>query len=87
MRVFPAGILQIPKEILTKTLIIEQILGFLLNFNKIFTQNRYKINMEYVLTQLIVCGVIKTSIFSHEILDKKRIPAGSRQEKNALPIP
>ena len=47
VRVFPAGILQIPQEILTKTLIIEQILGFFLNFTKIFTQNRYKINMEY----------------------------------------
>ena len=63
----------------------EQILGLHLNLNKIFTQNRYKINMEYVLKQLIVCGVIQTWIFSQEILDKKRIPAGSLQEKNALP--
>ena len=44
VRVFPAGILQIPQEILTKTLIIEQILGFLWNFNKIFTQNRYMVH-------------------------------------------
>ena len=48
VQVFPVGILQIPQEILTKTLIIEQILGFLVNYNKKFTQNRYKINMEYV---------------------------------------
>ena len=29
-----------------------------------------------------MCGVKKTSIFSQEILDKKRIHAGSCQEKN-----
>ena len=46
VRVFPAGILQIPQEILTKTLIIEQILGGIFeNINKIFPQNREKINM------------------------------------------
>ena len=40
--------------------------------------------MEYVYTQLIVCGVVKASIFSQEIIDKKCIPTGSCQEKNAL---
>ena len=40
--------------------------------------------MEYVFTQQIVRGVVKTSIFSQEIIDKKCIPTGSRQEKNAL---
>ena len=41
--------------------------------------------MEYVNNVSIVCGLIKTQIFSQEIFHKDRIPAGSREEKNALP--
>ena len=40
--------------------------------------------MEYVYNVSIVCGLIKTYIFSEEIFHKERIPAGSREEKNAL---
>ena len=40
--------------------------------------------MEYVYNVSIVCGLIKTSIFSQEVFHKERIPAGSREEKNAL---
>ena len=46
VRVFPAGNLQNPQEILTKTLIIEQVLWYFENFNKIISQNSIKINME-----------------------------------------
>ena len=37
--------------------------------------------MEYVYNVSIVCGLIKTQIFSQEIFHKERIPAGSREEK------
>ena len=40
--------------------------------------------MEYVYSVSIVCGLMKTKIFSQEIFNKERIPAGSRKEKNAL---
>ena len=40
--------------------------------------------MEYVYNVSIVCGLIKTYIFSQEIFYKECIPAGSRKEKNAL---
>ena len=60
VRVFPSGILQYPQEILTKTLIIEQILWYFENNNQIFSQNRLKINMEYANDVSIVGGLIKT---------------------------
>ena len=37
--------------------------------------------MEYIFDVSIVCGLIKTQIFSQEIFHKERIPAGSREEK------
>ena len=55
-----------------------------MNFNKIFSQNRLKINMEYVYNVSIVCGLIKTKIFSQEIFHKERIPAGTHKENDAL---
>ena len=55
--VFPAGNLKNLLEILTKTLIIEQILWYLENLNKIFSQNRLKFNMEYIYNVSIVCGL------------------------------
>ena len=42
--------------------------------------------MEYVYNVSIVCGLIKTQIFSQEIFHKERIPAGSLEEKNALGV-
>ena len=60
VRVFSAGNPQNPQEILTKTLIIEQMLWYFDNFNQIFSQNRLEINMEYVYNVSIVCGVMKT---------------------------
>ena len=40
--------------------------------------------MEYVYSVSIVCGLMKTKIFSQEIFNKERIPAGSRKENYAL---
>ena len=40
--------------------------------------------MEYVYNVSIVCGLIKTSIFSQEIFHKERIPEGSHEENDAL---
>ena len=40
--------------------------------------------MEHVYNVSIVCGLIKTQIFSQEIFHKEQIPAGCRGEKNAL---
>ena len=40
--------------------------------------------MEYVYNVSIVCGLIKTSIFSQEIFHKERITAGSHEENDAL---
>ena len=40
--------------------------------------------MEYVYNVSIVCGLIKTYIFSQGIFHKKRIPAGSHEENDAL---
>ena len=43
--------------------------------------------MEYVYNVSIVCGLIKTKIFSQEIFHKERIPAGSHEENYALVLP
>ena len=40
--------------------------------------------MEYVYSVSIVCGLMKTKIFSQEIFNKERIPAGSHKENYAL---
>ena len=40
--------------------------------------------MEYVYNVSIVCGLIKTTIFSQEIFHKERIPAGSHEENDTL---
>ena len=50
------------------------------------TQNRFKINIEYVNILSIVCAVLKTSISSQEIFDKDRIHAGSRENKRPATI-
>ena len=42
--------------------------------------------MEYVYNVSIVCGLIKTEIFSQEMFHKERIPAGSHEENDALAL-
>ena len=42
--------------------------------------------MEYVYNVSIVCGLIKTWIFSQEIFHKERVPAGSHEENDPLTL-
>ena len=42
--------------------------------------------MEYVYNVSIVCGLMKTKIFSQEIFHKERIPAGSHEENDTLAL-
>ena len=41
--------------------------------------------MEYIYNVSVVCGLIKTLIFSQEIFHKECIPAGSHEENDILP--
>ena len=54
--------------------------------DKLFTKNRFKINIECVFKHSMVCSVLKRQFFSQEILREERIPTGSHEEKNALII-
>ena len=77
---FPTGIVEISQEIVTKNLIIKQILVL----NKLFSKKRFKTNEECIFKHSIVCSALKRQFFSQEILGEEHIPTGSPEENNTL---